>query len=162
MRGSIPPHDQTNYSTKMMFLSSLCNRGHNALALCNCIKLFVCDPFLVPFCLDLNLDHTLETQLMPSLYLGRGIAFQSAPCRQESGRSLVHSVGRCVHHSLPTYRNYRTIVGMPAYTSVTDDNYPWCVFILSNRSRTIMQTPRFALPMPQVLLASAILLPNSL
>ena len=36
------------------------NRGHNALALHNCNKLAVRDPFLVPFHLDLV--HTLEFQ----------------------------------------------------------------------------------------------------
>lgn len=100
----------------------LYNRGHSALALYNYNRLIVYNPFLVPFHLDL--DRAPEIQRAPFLHLGRGIAFQSVPYRQEPDPSLVCSFCRCIHHGLPTFRNYKTIVGSSVYTSAIDDNYP--------------------------------------
>ena len=153
------PHDQTEYSTNMMSLSVLYNHGHSALALHNCNKLVVRDPFLVPFRLDL--DRVLEIQRAPSLYLGQVLTFQSVPCRQESDPSLVCSFSRCVHHGLPTYKNYKTISRMSVYTSAIYDNYPLCVFLLFDRSHIIMQTPCLVLPMLQVLTTLTLLLPSN-
>lgn len=121
MLGSLLPHDQTDYNTNMMSSSDLYNHGHKFLALHNCNKLVVHNPFLVPFLLDLI--RAPKIQHMPFLHLGQGLAFRSVPCRQESDPSLVRSFCRCVHHGLPTYRNYKTIVRTSTYTSAIDDNY---------------------------------------
>lgn len=79
-----------------------------------------------------------------------------APYRQESNPSLVHSFGRCIRHGLLTYKNYSLIVGLSAYTSAIDDNYLWCVFLLSSRSCTIMLTRHLALPVPLFLMVLAL------
>ena len=50
---SPPSHDQTGYNISIMVSLDLYNHGHNALALDNYNRLVVCDPFLVPFHLDL-------------------------------------------------------------------------------------------------------------
>ena len=48
------------------------------------------------------------------------------------------------------------------YTSTTNENYPSCVSLLSDRSHTIEQVLRSTLPMPSVSTTLAFLLPSSL
>lgn len=48
------------------------------------------------------------------------------------------------------------------YTSTTNDNYLFCVSLISNRSCTIKQASPSALAVPLVPMASALLLPSSL
>lgn len=143
----------------MMLASNSYNHGTNALALHNCNKSVVCDPFLVPF--RLNLVCTPRIQCASFLHFYRGLVFRSELGRQESDPSSVHNFYRCVHHGLLICKNYRTTARMFSSTSIIDDNYLQHAFLLSDKLRTIMQASCSVMLMLLVLMVSTLLLPIS-
>lgn len=136
------------------------NHRHSALVLHNCNILTVCGPFLVPFLLVLDL--ALEIQCVASPQLGRGLTFLSASYRPRSNPSFTCRCDKCARRGLPTYRNYKTTTGESVYTFATNENYPFFVFLLFDRSHTIMRVLHSALPMPLVSMELATRLPSSL
>jgi len=136
------------------------NHGHSALVLHNYNKLTIRGPFLVPFHLVLNLAPKIQST--PSPHLGQGLAFRFASYRLGSDPSLAHNYDKCAHRGLPTYRNYKTIVGVSMYISTANDNCLSCVSLLSNRLHTIKQVLHSALLAPLFSTALAQLLPSSL
>jgi len=87
--------------------------------------------------------------------------FRSASYSQGSDPSLAHNYDKCAHRGLPTEKNYKTIVVVSVYTFATNENYPSCVSLLSDKSRTIKQVSHLTLPVPLVSMALALLLPSS-
>ena len=63
----------------MMVALDSYNRGHNALALCNCNILAICDLFLVP--LHLSLVYALGIWCAPFLHSNREATFWLELCK---------------------------------------------------------------------------------
>ena len=143
----------------MMFLSGLYNHAHSSLALRNCNKLVVHDPFLVLFHLDLV--RGLEIQHAPSSQLGRGLTFMSASDKLGYDMSLTRSYGKYAHCGLLTCRNYKTTVGESVYTSATNDSCQSCAFLPPDRLHSRSRVSYLALPVPLISTALVPLLPSS-
>jgi len=119
----------------------------------------VCDPFLAPFLLVLNL--VLGIQCVPFPQLGQGLTFPSAFYMLESAPSLTHSCGKYAHCGPPIYKNCKTAARESIYTSTTNESCLSCAFPPPDRSHTRVWVPQLVLPVPLVSTSLAPLLPSS-
>lgn len=136
-----------------MFLSCWYNCRHSAQVLCNCNKLTVYGPFPVPFLLILNISPKIQSAPPPQL--GWGLMFLPASYRLRSDPSLTRNYNKFSRRGPLTRKNYKTTAKESVYTSATNDNYPSCVFLLSDRSCTIAWVSHLVLPVPLVSTALA-------